>query len=662
MIKTMTKFIAGFAAAASLLLAAGCTNQLDYVNDNTALNKMQIVGFKVSGLDAAYDGATAQLMVSEGESEVAIGKTTIAAVGTEKSQDSGTAFVKFDEPYIFDGDTLHTSKISMYLQVGTKSFKVADPANGKLDYAKLAVKTSPAGTADKDLVKNYVNIAVYNDVPEYSFVASAVETFAIPVYMCSFDISTAASEADLPDGVEIKLADKTGTNNKYTVTFKGLTDNVGTKFVVAGSAISSKDEVLGDNWNIMETAGIKVTAVVTDNGLIKEVDKDGNITFVFYGTKPSWASNKSPAIKIAAYNVDTDPWTCLLSNDNGNWFFPDYTDGHDVTMTVDLAKLSTDNWKKSDAKYEGYKIYVDGIHIINAPVEKEHSKIFLCSGDGDIAWHNWIPENAWGTGSHSYTSADLKDGGYGWGFDTPVEIKPASETFNLGIQITKPNAKYIKEEAYKKLKAETDSSKWDDKCFEKAEITQDNKKITIYYQLEKANDGTYNYIVDSDDFWSTEIGGGALYTSTLQTSEYMDKHYVFVVNVKADDKAVVSLVPATYSSISDCFVYSFEKLILKDFDDDNVELIGPFNNWADSGTIKGTKSGSDITFDLTGKDLSAGFKIRSVGNWNGNVNIGPTMGNIEFPIPPKSGTFNCEITVNGKKGEPASVKAVSADN
>ena len=68
MIKTMTKFIAGFAAAASLLLAAGCTNQLDYVNDNTALNKMQIVGFKVSGLDAAYDGATAQLMVSEGES------------------------------------------------------------------------------------------------------------------------------------------------------------------------------------------------------------------------------------------------------------------------------------------------------------------------------------------------------------------------------------------------------------------------------------------------------------------------------------------------------------------------------------------------------------------------------------------------------------------
>ena len=439
MIKTMTKFIAGFAAAASLLLVAGCTNQLDYVNDNTALNKMQIVGFKVSGLDAAYDGATAQLMISEGESDVSIGKTTIAAVGKEKSQDSGTAFVKFDKPYIFDGDTLHTSKISMYLQVGTKSFKVADPANGKLDYAKLAVKTSPAGTADKDLVKNYVNIAVYNDVPEYSFVASAVETFAIPVYMCDFDISNAASAADLPTGVEISLANKTGTNNKYTVTFKGLTDNVGTKFVVAGSAISSKDEGLGDNWKIMETVGIKVPDVVTDNGLIKEVDKDGNITFVFYGTAPNWAPNKSPAIKIAAYNVDTDPWTCLLSTAGGNWFFPDYTDGNDVTMTVDLAKLSKSYWKKSDAKYEGYKIYVDGIKVVKAPKFDTLGKAFIVDGDDAADRILFVPENQWGVKSYFYTNTDINSkGNFSWVFDKPAIVKPYSSQFRLGARIVTP--------------------------------------------------------------------------------------------------------------------------------------------------------------------------------------------------------------------------------
>lgn len=587
MIKTMTKFIAGFAAAASLLLAAGCTNQLDYVNDNTALNKMQIVGFKVSGLDAAYDGATAQLMISEGGSDVSIGKTTIAAVGKEKSQDSGTAFVKFDEPYIFDGDTFHTSKISMYLQVGTKKFKVADPANGKLDYAKLAVKTSPAGTADKDLVKNYVNIAVYNDVPEYSFVASAVETFAIPVYMCDFDISTAASAADLPAGVEISLADKTGTNNKYTVTFKGLTDNVGTKFVVAGSAISSKDEGLGDNWNIMETAGIKVTAVVTDNGLIKEVDKEGNITFVFYGTTPSWASNKSPAIKIAAYNVDTDPWICLLSNAGGNWFFPDYTDGHDVTMTVDLAKLSKTSWKKSDAKYEGYKIYVDGIKIVKAPKVDAFGKAFFVDGDDADDRIMFVPENKWGVESHFYTDTDINSkGNFSWVFDEPAIVKPYSSQFRLGARIVTPA---------------TESA-----------------------------------------FWDNQKGS---YSGYYKTEDFIDKHVTLVIDFSTGS-AIEYLLP---SSVVDYeFEVTLNKLIVN-AKLENVELIGGFNDWKDSGTIKGTVVGETTEFDISAiaaKDLGQ-IKIRTVGAWAPvNIGAGTSSGNIELPTYSKNGKVNivCDYT------------------
>lgn len=587
MIKTMTKFIAGFAAAASLLLAAGCTNQLDYVNDNTALNKMQIVGFKVSGLDAAYDGATAQLMISEGESDVSIGKTTIAAVGKEKSQDSGTAFVKFDEPYIFDGDTLHTSKISMYLQVGTKSFKVADPANGKLDYAKLAVKTSPAGTADKDLVKNYVNIAVYNDVPEYSFVASAVESFAIPVYMCDFDISTATSAADLPAGVEITLADKTGTNNKYTVTFKGLTDNVGTKFVVAGSAISSKDEGLGDNWNIMETAGIKVTAVVTDNGLIKEVDKDGNITFVFYGTTPSWASNKSPAIKIAAYNVDTEPWTCLLSNANGNWFFPDYTDGHDVTMTVDLAKLSKSSWKKSNAKYEGYKIYVDGIKVVKAPKVDAFGKAFIVDGDDADDRIMFVPENKWGVESHFYTDTDINSkGNFSWVFDEPAIVKPYSSQFRLGARIVTPA---------------TESA-----------------------------------------FWDNQKGS---YSGYYKTEDFIDKHVTLVIDMSTGS-VIEYLLP---SSVVDYeFEVTLNKLIVN-AKLENVELIGGFNGWADSGTIAGTVVGETTEFDISAiaaKDLGQ-IKIRTVGAWAPvNIGAGTSSGNIELPTYSKNGKVNivCDYT------------------
>ncbi len=590
MIKTMTKFIAGFAAAASLLLVAGCTNQLDYVNDNTALNKMQIVGFKVSGLDAAYDGAPAQLMISKGESDVSIGKTTIAAVGKEKSQDSGTAFVKFDEPYIFDGDTLHTSKISMYLQVGTKSFKVADPANGKLDYAKLAVKTSPAGTADKDLVKNYVNIAVYNDVPEYSFVASAVETFAIPVYMCDFDISTAASAEDLPEGVEISLADKTGTNNKYTVTFKGLTDNVGTKFVVAGSAISSKDEGLDDNWKIMETAGIKNSDVVSDNGLIKEVDKDGNITFVFYGTKPNWAPNKSPAIKIAAYNVDTDPWTCLLSTAGGNWFFPDYTDGNDVTMTVDLAKLSKSFWKKSDAKYEGYKIYVDGIKVVKAPEFDTLGKAFIVDGDDAADRILFVPENQWGVKSHFYTATDINSkGNFSWVFDKPAIVKPYSSQFRLGARIVTPAA-----------------------------------------------DGA---------FWDNQKGS---YSGYYKTEDFIDKHVTLVIDMSTGSVIEYLLL----SSVVDYeFEVTLNKLIVN-AKLENVELIGGFNGWKDFGTIAGTVVGETTEFDISAiaaKDLGQ-IKIRTVGAWAPeNIGAKTSSGNIELPTYSKNGKVNivCDFTGGG---------------
>lgn len=58
-------------------------SQADYVEDNTALNKMQILGFSVSGLAQSYDQATAKLMVIEKDDEgkdsaVAIGTTTVA--------------------------------------------------------------------------------------------------------------------------------------------------------------------------------------------------------------------------------------------------------------------------------------------------------------------------------------------------------------------------------------------------------------------------------------------------------------------------------------------------------------------------------------------------------------------------------------------------------
>lgn len=488
--KTLVKFFAGVAAAASLLLA-GCTNQLDYLDQTTALNKMNIKGFTVSGLDQSYDQATAKLVVIEGQDEdgndveTVIGTTTVAAYTATEGYKSGTAYVEFDEPYLYDGDSLHTSKLNCFLIVGDDEFKVANTTDGAYEAAGLSVKTSPAGTADADLVSSFIAVTVYDGVAEYAFASSATEPLAVPVYMCDFDISAAASAGDLPAGVTIDLADKTGTNNKYTVIFKGLTDNVGTKFVVAGAAISSTDSNLGDNWNIMETAGLKVSAVVTDKGLVSTVNSDGTVTFVFYGAKPSWASNASPAIKIAAYNVDTDPWTCLLQANGGNWFFPDYTDGHDVTMTVDLATLDTSYWKKSDSKYEAVSFDIVGVKVVNAPTIGSAGYIALCSG--------WLPDNVWGaTTTNKITSLTKSNGSVE--FATPYTCKPFSKTFKLGIQALNP--------------------------------------------------------ASDDAFWAdaSKIGGGEINTPTYVTTDFANGEYIYVLNVNGDT-AVAYLVSTDVMSL-----------------------------------------------------------------------------------------------------------------
>ncbi|MBQ5471562.1 MAG: hypothetical protein IIT58_06115, partial [Treponema sp.] len=96
--KSLVKIFAGVTAAASLLLAS-CTNQLDYLDQTTALNKMNIKGFTVTGLDQSYDQATAKLMVKEGVDEdgndvmVSIGSTTVAKYTATEGYKSGTAYV-----------------------------------------------------------------------------------------------------------------------------------------------------------------------------------------------------------------------------------------------------------------------------------------------------------------------------------------------------------------------------------------------------------------------------------------------------------------------------------------------------------------------------------------------------------------------------------------
>ena len=588
--KKIANIFAGLTAAALLLGTVGCKNQLTYVEENATVNKMAILGFTVSGLDSSYDQATAKLMVKEGTDEdgndniVSIGDAVVAKYTAEQGYKSGCAYVTFDEPYIFDADKFNTSKIECYLSVGNDDFKIADTENGNYKNASLSVKTSPAGTSDDDIVATYIAVNVYDGVASYSFASNPSEPLAVPVYMCDFDISTAASASDLPAGVTIDLADKSGTNNKYTVIFKGLTENVGTKFVVAGASISSTDSNLGDNWNIMETAGLKVSAVVTDKGLVSEVDSEGTVKFVFYGAKPSWASNASPAIKIAAYNVDTDPWTCLLAANKNNFFFPDYTDGHDVTMTVDIDALDTDNWKMTKAQCEAVSFYIDGIKVVNAPAPKD-AKVYFTDGDDDAERIMFVPENGWGTSCHYYTASEINSkGNFSWVFDEPVKIVPNSTTFKLGARLCNPGA--------------------------------------------------------TDGFWDNQVGS---YTTHYVTSEYADKNLTLIIDGKSGYEYLMLSSAVDYE-----FEVTLNKLIVnKALDNVELigGFNGWVDAGTIAGTVVGETTEFDIS-SIAANDLGQ-IKIRTVGAWSPvNIGAGTSSGNIELPAYSKNGKVNivCEYT------------------
>jgi len=91
----------------------------------------------------------------------------------------------------------------------------------------------------------------------------------------------------------------TATDNpysKYTLTIKGLTLDVGKKFVVAGASIGSQTDNIGDNWNV-------TAASVTDPGLVGQVDGTGTFSIVFYGKAPSWGdANNGAQFKICVYD------------------------------------------------------------------------------------------------------------------------------------------------------------------------------------------------------------------------------------------------------------------------------------------------------------------------------------------------------------------------
>lgn len=455
--KTLVKFFAGVTAAASLLMA-GCTNQLDYLDETVALNKFNVLGLYVEGLNESYNNAPVTLSVKEGEDFVSYAEGKVADSYTKDGKvvgyKSGTAYIKLDTPKVFDGDKLETSTFECYITVGADKFlKVA--ADGlTTENAKLSVPTSPAKTKNADLKGRWVTVNVANGTPTYSLESSAKEPVNVTLYNIKLDLLSCTAET-LPTGVTVSKVAKEGTNQKFTLKLTGLKDNAGTDVVLGGSDISSTDKDLKDNWH--DRTNFK-----------KTISAEGTVEWTFYGSAvnggniSAWgrtytAEQAGPEIVIVdTTGKDQNDGNKLLQSsvsregkegDSMNFMFPAYTIGDfDVTCTIDVASLADSSKSKADPVCPESVIKINAIYIKDAPTP-ENNAIYLTTPDGygsdkqkASSWK--IPENSYNQNCHRYVSADLINGNFEWGFDV-VEVKPYGETFSLGIRLmdSEDNAK-----------------------------------------------------------------------------------------------------------------------------------------------------------------------------------------------------------------------------
>lgn len=489
MIKTMTKFVAGITATAALLFAVGCTNQLDYVNDTTALNKFNVAGLKVTGLDAAYNGAEIKLMVVVDKDDPVGVSYVDGKVASSHKDDkgntvgyqSGTAYIK-DKAKLFDGDSLKTSKFECYLSVGSDKIKVLSADGATLENAKLAVPSSPAGTSNTGLKSKFVDVVVTDGIGTFSFADKVDEPINVTLACITApDLSDkTVEEVNKLAGYKISATTKVGTYGKYKITVKGLDDSQnGQKVQLAGATIGGiKDNLtMGDYWDGGEADVI--SSEKQENSSFNQEIKDNKVSWEFYGSEPSWNTGKGVAIKIFKPGCK-DSVYFLKTGVGGNFVFPKAVIGSDVELTIDVSELTKGtDWSVDDPVAKTSKVYIDGIKIINAPYIKAAGYIALCEG--------WVPNNEWDSSTkNKITSKDAK-GNAELVFANTLEYTPSTTYFNLGIQILNP--------------------------------------------------------VSDDKFWddASKVGGGTITTGKYSTSDCGDTHYTLVVKI-VDGKATASLV------------------------------------------------------------------------------------------------------------------------
>ncbi len=416
--KTLVKFFAGVTAAASLLMA-GCTNQLDYLDETVAINKMNITGLSVAGLDKQYNGTEAVLYVKAGDTNVPVVSGFVAGTYTKGTGASaktlnlkaGTVYSVLSNPYTFDGDKYETSTIEMWLTVGQKTFQVhgTDFTGDKVN-AKLSVLSSPAGTSNADLKAKMVSVEINGDDAKYSFESSVTPPTKANLYeldLWALNGKTIA-EWNAEPGVNVETSTSTTAYPKYTIKIVGLTNDVGGKYVLCGQAIVNKvKDVDGGSgqWN------------TSYDGMTSTVNNKGEISWEVYGTAPTnWGDGQpvGPAWKIAKYGTtgnygyNGSQWETLIPYNGisgvNNMHFPsDITATQDVVLTVDATAMTASKVHFTSASAEPTNTYkIRNIVLKDAPAIGDAGYIAFCAG--------WINTNEWGASTpnkvKSLTSGD----------------------------------------------------------------------------------------------------------------------------------------------------------------------------------------------------------------------------------------------------------------
>ncbi len=422
MIKRLNKIVAGITAAAALLLAAGCKNQLDYVDDTTARNAFNVAGLYVTGLDSSYNGAPVSLQVvtaiadNGDKTEESWFATEVAysykdASGNVVGYQSGTAYKK--EAKLYDGDALAVktyaknakvfaaSSIECYLKVGSDTFKVVSSDGTKLENAKLSVPTSPAGTKDKDLSSKWVTVTIKDGIATFALAGNADEPVNVTLPTIKLDILAKTADT-LSAAIKIEKVAKTGTNQKFTLKLTGLKEHEGTEFILGGADISLTDGSLGSYWY--------------DEKFKSKISDNGEIEWTFYGSAvnngniSAWGRTYSseqagPEILIAkADDPKKENGMQLLASgvsrngvkgDSENFMFPAYTIGnYDVTCTIDVAKLTKGtDYTQADPEAQKYSyqinaITVKGEGVAKAKTDAGNKKLYFMDSTltGETAW------------------------------------------------------------------------------------------------------------------------------------------------------------------------------------------------------------------------------------------------------------------------------------